>query len=68
MQTFEATLIVMIDEAGDVKSVTVEGALQPTYKALLQHAASRWKFHPATRNGTPVKFRKMIAIRLTPPA
>jgi hypothetical protein len=34
---------------------------------LLRRAASQWKFRPAMRNGRPVEFRKIVAVRLTPP-
>jgi tetratricopeptide (TPR) repeat protein len=65
-QTYEATLILVINASGDVTSVTLHGNLQPSYDALLRRAASQWKFRPAMRNGQPVEFRKIVAVRLTP--
>ncbi len=66
-QTYEATLILTIDASGEVTSVGLLGSLHPAYDALLRRAASQWKFRPATRNGRPVEFRKVLAIRLLPP-
>jgi tetratricopeptide (TPR) repeat protein len=65
-QTYEGTLILVIDEKGDVASVSSQGNLAPYYALLLNRAAKNWKFRPATRNGVPVKFRKIVAIRLSP--
>jgi hypothetical protein len=66
MGTYNGSLIVVIDERGDVASVALEGNLHPDYAASLRRAASRWKYQPATRNGVPVKYRKVVGIRLTP--
>jgi hypothetical protein len=65
-QTYEGTLILVIDEKGDVASVSAQGNLVPYYALLLNRAAKNWKFRPATRNGVPVKFRKIVAVRLNP--
>jgi tetratricopeptide (TPR) repeat protein len=63
-QSYEGTLILVIDEKGDVASVSSQGNLAPYYALLLNRAAKNWKFRPATRNGVPVKFRKIVAVRL----
>jgi hypothetical protein len=65
-QTYEGTLVLVIDEKGDVTSVSSQGNLVPSYVVLLNRAAKSWKFRPATRNGVPVKFRKIVAVRLSP--
>jgi tetratricopeptide (TPR) repeat protein len=65
-QTYEGTLILVIDEKGDVASVSSQGNIVPYYALLLNRAAKNWKFRPATRNGVPVKFRKIVAVRLNP--
>jgi hypothetical protein len=66
-QTYEGTLILVIDEQGDVVSVNSYGSLQRSYDLLLRRAASRWKFQPATKGGVPVKYRRIAVIRLAPP-
>jgi tetratricopeptide (TPR) repeat protein len=65
-QAYEATLILVIDQTGRVTSVNMTGTLQPSYSSLLRDAVNQWKFQPATKNGVPVKFRKILAIRLKP--
>jgi hypothetical protein len=63
---YEATLIFVIDQTGRVTSMNVTGTLQPSYYSRLRDAVNQWKFQPATKNGVPVKFRKILAIRLKP--
>ena len=58
-------LEVVVDEQGRVASVTVRVSVHPVYDALLMTAARDWKYQPATVNGKPVKFRKMIQISVT---
>lgn len=65
-QTYEGTLIVVIDEQGNVTSITSQGSLHPQYLQVLRRAASQWKFRPATKNGVPVTYRKVVSIRLSP--
>lgn len=65
-QTYEGVLTIVIDETGAVTEATVFGNLRLDYKELLKRAAGSWRFQPATRNGVPVKYRKLVAIRLRP--
>jgi hypothetical protein len=65
-RTYEGRLILVIDEKGNVESVDLSGTLPSPYSSQLRRAASEWKFTPATRNGVPVKFRRIVAIRLNP--
>jgi tetratricopeptide (TPR) repeat protein len=52
----------VIDELGRVVSVIVRLAIHPFYDQLILGAAKDWRYKPATLNGVPVKFRKIIAI------
>lgn len=53
---------VVIDEQGRVIEMAVRGSIHPTYDTQLLSAARDWKYQPATWNGMPVKFRKLIQI------
>jgi TonB family protein len=56
---------VLIDEQGRVTMVTIKQTMHPLYDQLVLAAARDWRYRPATLNGTPVKFRKTIAISLS---
>jgi len=64
----EGIMILVVDEHGDVTSVSMQGISDPAYASLLRRAASRWKYQPATRNGVPVKYRRVVALHLNPAA
>ena len=55
-------LDVIIDEQGRVINMTIRLSIHPMYDPQLLAAARDWRYKPATVDGTPVKFRKMIQI------
>ena len=55
-------LEVVIDEQGRVIGVTLRTSIHPVYDPLLLTAARQWKYQPATMNGVPVRFRKLVQI------
>ena len=57
-------LEVIIDEQGRVVSLTLRIGIHPVYDTMLVGAARDWKYKPATLNGTPVRFRKMIQVQV----
>ena len=57
-------LDVVIDEAGTVESAVMRTSVTSTYDALVVAATNSWRFKPATVNGTPVKFRKIVQISI----
>lgn len=57
---------VVIDEAGAVSTSTIRGSVNPSYDKQVLSAAQGWRYKPATLNGMPVKYRKLIQIALTP--
>jgi hypothetical protein len=57
-------LDIVIDEQGRVVNMTLRSAIHPVYDTMLLNAAREWKYRPATVNGTPVKFRKLIQVTL----
>jgi tetratricopeptide (TPR) repeat protein len=58
-------LEVVIDERGRVITMTVRMSVHPMYDTLLTTAARDWRYQPATMNGKPVKYRKLIQINVT---
>jgi protein TonB len=55
-------LEVVIDEQGRVINISLRLPIHPMYDPQLMAAAKDWRYKPATVDGTPVKFRKMIQI------
>lgn len=62
----DGVLEVVISEVGGVESAVMLSSINPRYDLIVLTAARSWKYHPATVNGTPVKFRKVINISLRP--
>jgi hypothetical protein len=58
------TVAVSINEFGVVEGVTLVVRLDPEFDRLLQAAAWKWQYRPATLDGVPVKFRKVIQVNL----
>jgi tetratricopeptide (TPR) repeat protein len=65
-QVYTGALILSIDESGAVTAVKSQGQLPAPYLAVLRRAANSWTFQPAMRNGAPVKYSKIVGIRLSP--
>jgi TonB family protein len=55
---------VVIDEQGRVIGVTVRQSIQPMYDAELLSKGREWRYQPATLNGKPVRYRKMIQLNV----
>ena len=55
-------LEVVIDEHGAVESAVMRSPLTATYDRQVIAAARAWQYKPATLDGVPVKFRKMVQI------
>jgi Gram-negative bacterial TonB protein C-terminal len=58
-------LDVTIDEQGRVIAAAIRVGLHPIYDGQILVAAKEWRYQPATLNGRPVKFRKIIQITVT---
>jgi len=63
---FVGAMEVIIDETGKVTSAAMRASTLPNYDRQAVAAAQSWRYRPATLNGTPVKFRKLIQVALTP--
>jgi hypothetical protein len=57
-------LEVVIDENGDVVSATLRKSFHPDYDSQLVKAAMSWKYRPAQKDGAPVRFLKIVSVRL----
>jgi TonB family protein len=57
---------VIIDESGAVEIVSLRGSLGAAYDAVMLETAKDWRYKPATLDGKPVKYRKLIQVTLKP--
>ncbi|MEO6239446.1 MAG: hypothetical protein ABIQ52_20815 [Vicinamibacterales bacterium] len=53
-----------IDEQGRVVAMVLRLPIHPMYDKMLLNAVRDWKYKPATMNGVPVRFRKVVQISL----
>ena len=53
---------ILIDEIGHVASISVRRSIHSQYDALVIQESVNWRFKPATLDGRPVKFRKLMEI------
>lgn len=59
-------LEVVIDESGSVESAAMTSSVTSAYDSMAIAATRSWHYRPATLNGTPVKFRKVVQIAIRP--
>lgn len=64
---FMGIIEVIVNEKGTVDSATMVVPVTNLYDKLVLVAASKWVFKPAVANGVPVKFRKRVQIKISPP-
>lgn len=57
-------LEIVIDEAGRVTRATMRQAVSPIYDPMVVQASTGWRYKPATLDGAPVKYRKLIQIAI----
>jgi hypothetical protein len=55
-------LDIVIAENGTVASVVVRESIAPWYDEMLIKEAKLWSYKPATKDGTPVRYRKLMQI------
>jgi protein TonB len=63
---YSGTVEVVIDENGTVTSAAVTAPVFPSYDQRLLQAARSWRYKPARKGGQPVKYRRAVAVMLTP--
>lgn len=54
----------VIDEQGRVSSIALRSRVHPVYDSVLLNAAKDWRYKPATLDGKPVKFRKLLQVAI----
>lgn len=57
-----AVVEVVVDESGAVRGTAIRQSLNPAYDDRIIAASRGWKYRPATKDGVPVKFRRIISI------
>jgi len=63
---YNGTVEVAIDEQGKVAGVTLSRSVHPLYDPELLRAARNWTYKPATKDGTPIAFVKVVDVQLRP--
>ena len=66
IRAIQGVVEVVIDERGQVEVATIRATIDPIYDTLALAASRTWQYRPATRNGTPVKFRKLVQVKIQP--
>jgi TonB family protein len=57
-----AVLDITINEAGNVESVAVRESIVDWYDEALIKEAKGWSYKPASKEGTPVRYRKLMQV------
>ena len=57
---------IIVDEKGNVEEARIVESVHTVYDALLLSAARTWKYEPATLDGKPVRYAKVIEVVLRP--
>jgi TonB family protein len=64
----DGAIRVQIDAAGRVTGATMERPIHPLFDVLMVEAAKAWRYRPAMRNGQPVPWESVVAIKVAPAA
>lgn len=60
---YEGLITLIVDEQGNVVSVSLKESVHPRYDPMLLRAALTWKFRPAMQGGRPMRYTKAVTIR-----
>jgi TonB family protein len=60
------TVRIIVNEQGGVEEARMVESVHTVYDALLLSAARTWKYEPATLDGKPVRYMKLIEVVLKP--
>jgi hypothetical protein len=64
-QLLTADLIVTIGETERVERAALARAVAPAMDDALVASALRWEYQPALRDGSPVKYAKIVRVEIT---
>ena len=56
------TVEVVIDEQGAVIAAKIAASINGFYDAVLLDSARTWRYRPATKDGRPVRFRRLVSL------
>ncbi len=56
------TVEVVIDEQGAVIAARIAASINGFYDAVLLDSARTWRYRPATKDGRPVRFRRLVSL------
>ena len=65
-RALRGTLELVIDEKGGVESVLLVEPVWPPYDVELLRVASQWHYEPALKAGKPVRFKRLLVIKVDP--
>lgn len=65
MARTQGILDLVIDEKGRLVSIVLRSSIHPTYDKMIVNAARDWKYKPATLDGNPVQFRKLVQVSVS---
>ncbi|MGH9175544.1 MAG: hypothetical protein ACRD1H_14355 [Vicinamibacterales bacterium] len=66
LMPMQGVIEVVIDEKGGVETATMRSPIEAVYDNQALAASRGWRYKPATRDGAPVKFRKLVQVRIQP--
>ena len=58
-------LEVVVERDGTVSNATMRRSVHPLYDAILVKAARAWRYQPAVKGGTPVRYLKVVALTIS---
>jgi hypothetical protein len=66
LRPMQGVVEVVIDERGAVETAAIRAPLDPIYDTLALAASRTWQYRPAMKDGAPVKFRKLVQVKIQP--
>ena len=66
LRPVQGVVEVVINEQGVVENAAIRSSIDPLYDTLALAASKTWRYNPATKDGAPVKFRKLVQVRIQP--
>lgn len=58
----EGSVEIIVGVNGSVETAVLRQPLGPTYDPLVLQAAANWRYRPAMKGGTPVRYRRLVRV------